>query len=121
MTPFEIYLLLTLDSVLGFLISATIFFGIAVIGSSCVFMVADDGYYDKKIKAKAKKVAVFAVPLMTFFWLAAVLTPSTKTAIAMYVIPPVMNSEAAKKVPDILNKSLELIGKKLDESLGKKK
>lgn len=120
MTPFEIYLMLTLDKIVGLLFGAAFVCFIATAVSAFIFNVADKEI-NGEAKKEAKKALSFAAPLLAFFCIAYVLTPSTKTAIAMYVIPPVVNSEAAQRIPDILNKSLDLIDKKLDESLGKKK
>ena len=113
MTPFEIYVLLILDNVKLFFVVVSV----VLVPISIGIVVAAFGE-DVEFGKKHWKKPPFA---LIFCFLMATMIPSTKIAIAMYVIPPVMNSEAAKKVPDILNKSLELIDKKLDESLGKKK
>ena len=117
MTPFEIYVLLILDNVKTFFIIITV----AMVPISVGVMVAafseEIGEEIEVCKKHWKKPPLALIVCL----LLATMIPSTKTAIAMYVIPQVMNSEAAQKVPDILNKSLELIDKKLDESLGKKK
>ena len=113
MTPFEIYVLLILDNVKLFFVVASV----ALIPISIAIAVAAFGEEVEFAKKHWKKPPLALI----FCFLMATMIPSTKIAIAMYVIPPAMNSEAAKKVPDIFNKSLELIDKKLDESLGKKK
>ena len=113
MTPFEIYVLLILDNVrLFFAVASVVLVPVSILITVSAF---GDGV---EFCQKHWKNPILAI---IFCFLAATMLPSTKIAIAMYVIPPVMNSEAAKKVPDIFNKSLELIDKKLDESLGKKK
>ena len=115
-------MLLILDSIVGFLAVAMILSGILTIILLIIIFVIYGGEADEDDgRRRTGRAIKIVVPAFVFFLLAAALTPSTKIAIAMYVIPPVMNSEAAKKAPDIFNKSLELIDKKLDESLGNKK
>lgn len=117
-TPFEIYVLLTLDRVVGLFVALTSFGTIALVFVWIILMLYRNEeqdaprYYFLSLKISAL-VTVISLILAT-------LIPSTRTAIAMLAIPTVANSEAANKVPDLINKSLDLIDRRLDEALKKK-
>ena len=96
MTAFDIYLISTLDSVLtlcGLLAGASI---VAVVISLSAYTEFGNIKYLKCLKK--------AIIIFVFAGLALVFIPSSKTAIAMYTVPPVLeavqNNKEIQKLPD---------------------
>ncbi|MGE8279072.1 MAG: hypothetical protein ACN6O2_01435 [Stenotrophomonas sp.] len=83
-SPFEIYLVMQLDSLVGLAIGFSILFGAATLFA--VFAVFDD--CDRPILALSVTAGPFLVAVLT-----AALLPSSKTAAAMVVIPAIANNE----------------------------
>lgn len=112
-TPFAIYLILQLDSIyhllLVMLAISLVCFGFFFIPS--VFGIMDD---DIKLYQRAKPYLKITGSLMIICILLVTFIPSTKTAIAMYTIPDVLNNKKVQAIPD---KALDLINQKLDEFL----
>ena len=84
-SPFEIYLVMQLDSLVGLAIGFSILFGVATLFA--VFAALDDAL-DRPIFALSVTAGPFLVAALT-----AALLPSSKTAAAMVVIPAIANNE----------------------------
>lgn len=94
MTAWQIYWVMQLDSINSFFLCST---AGAVFAPMAAGMISDGelvwNYEQKRIRRWAK-VCFWMAPL---FLIAAVLTPSTKTAAAMIVLPAIANSETLRK------------------------
>lgn len=84
-SPFEIYLVMQLDSLVGLSIAFSLLFGAATLFA--VFSAFDDAF-DRPILVISMTAAPFLVAVLT-----ATLLPSSKTAAAMIVIPAIANNE----------------------------
>lgn len=97
-TPFEMYLLTRLDA-LGFS-----FFMFGVIGTLAVVATG----------VNIKRWAFWFLPIPIGFLLLSVLTPTTKQAAAIIMVPAIVNNEEVQKLPDnilrLANEWLEELG-----------
>lgn len=84
-SPFEIYLVMQLDSLVGLAVCFSIFFGIATL-VAVVGVVGDD--LERPIFALVVTAGPFLAAVLT-----AAILPSSKTAAAMIVIPAIANNE----------------------------
>lgn len=106
MNAFETYLILQLDAIRVLIIVCTLstisFFLVRAV-------IADKGTEEdqKKVLGTAKRDAIIVFILACLL----VMIPSTKTALAILVVPAVTQNEEAKKIP---GKVIELINEKLD-------
>ena len=100
-TPFEIYLVMQLNSLCWLLlILCTVTGGVSVvsfINLLCISATLRDAFEER---ALFKRILKISVPLNIVFLLLFVVTPSTKTVAAMYVIPNIVNNENVQKLPD---------------------
>lgn len=109
MTAFEVYLVMQADSVVVCSIIAALILALA---SVPVALLASDG----QLTWKVPKVLC---SLAAVFFLVAMLTPSTKTLAAMYVIPAVTSEHAVEKIAPEVREVWELAKDALREA-GKK-
>ena len=107
MSGFELYLLLLLDNLNAFFI---IFSILLIVSAGIMALYAALEMEDVK-HWKAAGIAGFV------FAFIAVLLPSTKDAVLIYVVPPVINSERAQEIPE---KILDLVDVWLEEAKPKK-
>ncbi len=113
-TPFEIYLVMQMDSLCWLLfILCTVTGGVSVV--SFVELLID--FTTEEKRAPLKKVLKINVPLSIMFLLLFVATPSTKTVAAMYVVPKVVNNENVQKLPDEM---LQLFRESVKDMMPKK-
>lgn len=109
MNAFETYLILQLDSLHVANVLLMFYLLISGIVRGFYLDMHDQG---EKVPVMAKRHAMIA---LAFLCLGAVV-PSTKTALAMFIVPAVTQNEEAKKIP---GKVIELINEKLDGLLKK--
>lgn len=96
-TPFEIYLVMQMDSFCVLFSVLFLFMGGLALAS--VFVVCE---YDTENKRRTlfKKVLMVTATLSVVSLLLAVFIPSSKTVAAMYVVPKIVNNENVQKIPD---------------------
>ena len=119
-TPFQIYLISIADSLAipFFIIVAASIIGSVICGIWWATRIAD-GYNtdddDKIITKKARKstLTLFLIAIVTSF--VCVFIPDTKTLIAMYTIPPIVNNKEVQKLPENLVKFANDYLEKLDK------
>ncbi len=110
MTPWFVYWIIKLDSLRTLLSGITLIFTLAfsVIISIKWQCKMDNKPVDKNLKRIGRVVQILAI-LFAALWLC---TPTTKEAVAIYVIPKVVNNEQVQSIPDNLSK---LFNVKLEE------
>ena len=98
-SPLIIYVIGLVDKLQFVFIVLTIF---GAIGSFMFFSasISDDEYESDKKMFKSWFKRVLAVTI--FSLVCSVAIPSSKTLIAMYVIPPIAKSEVVNEIPDVL-------------------
>jgi hypothetical protein len=114
-TGWEIYLITRLDAILVFATVLTVAGGIVGVTWGIIGAVEVSDLYDgetKKAKWKAYRryfvnaLIVWAIPCCVV-----IMTPSTKQAVAIYLIPNIANNEQIQKIPGnaatLLNAKLE--------------
>lgn len=101
-TPFQMYLLLMLDSicVVTAIITIVLAFITFIIG---VMSVAND--VNEEDRESARKLLKYLVPVFLLSLLLAVFIPNTKQAATIFLVPKVLNNE---KVQDIGQNGLDL-------------
>ena len=110
-TPWEVYWITRLDSVHGFFIGlfAVSFVMMGMCGS---FIMMEQLWNDEDIWPSIKKKYTIGIiiPLVAIFL--ATLTPSTKEACVIYLIPKIANNEQVQKIP---NNFAKLLNTKMEE------
>ncbi len=98
-SPLIIYVIGLVDKLQSVFIVLTIF---GAIGSFMFFLasISDDEYESDKKMFKSWFKRVLAVTIFSLVCLVAI--PSSKTLIAMYVIPPIAKSQIVNEIPDVL-------------------
>ena len=91
-TPFQIYLVMQLDSFLS-IFTAFLIFSFLYAGVVCLFHLNDFSEEKKQKWPSRKKAIKLAVSIFFVSSVLLSLTPSTKTAAAMIVIPAIVNNE----------------------------
>lgn len=113
-TPFEIYLVMQMNSLCVLLLILCLATGgisvLSFIELLCPFATEEKRTF-------LKKVLKISVPLSIVFLLLFAVTPSTKTVAAMYVVPKVVNNENAQKLPDEM---LQLFRESIKDMMPKK-
>ena len=104
MNAFETYLIFQLDSINLGITTLMVFIVVAMI----VAALCNIGPDQHKTPVMVRKLTTAFLVLMVI----AVMLPSTKTAIAMLVIPPITQNDEAKKIP---GKLIDLLNRRLDE------
>ena len=97
-TPFTIYLIGLIDSLLHLLDALT---GISA-ASTIIFAISYfscDRSCDQKVWYRRLKYALVTTAIIIFSF---VTIPTPKTLIAMYILPPIASSEVVKEIPDVL-------------------
>ena len=114
-TPFQIYLMSLADALFDALviltvISAAITFLMAI-EPDLKYMSKHDSDKEKEDKdSHNKKITTSFIKSFVCFFLfalAAVLMPSTKTLVAMYVVPRVVNNTSVQKMPEAVLRFVE--------------
>ena len=85
----------------------------------CFYFVArgDEAIWGKEILKKLRRCLWVALAASVASAVIAIFTPTTKEAIAIYVLPKVVNSEAGQEAQELPLKLIRLIDKKADELL----
>ena len=108
-TPLMIYLIGIADNVTFFLGIVTRFGG--VVGALYLFCSLDGDY-----EIDWKLVKRFLIPYIIFVFLL-IITPSSKTLAAMYIIPPIANNQTVQELPkEVLNFVKEYLKDQRDDS-----
>lgn len=113
-TPFEIYLVMQMNSLCWLLlILCLVTGGISVVS----FIELLSVFTTEEKRTPLKRVLKISVPLSIVFLLLFVFTPSTKTVAAMYVVPKIVNNENVQKLPDEM---LQLFHESIKDMMPKK-
>jgi hypothetical protein len=113
LSPFTLYLIFTAGSLKELIIVTTIVVGAASAAAGIFALVEDE--FGVLTYAKAGLMAAAALALV------AVLTPSTKTLIAMFGIPALVEGTKAVASSEVGEKSYRAVNKLLDEYLAERK
>lgn len=108
-TPLMIYLISIADNIINFLIAVTVIGG----GVCALYLLIslDDCY-----EIDWKLVKRFLIPYIIFVFLL-IITPSSKTLAAMYIIPPIANNQEVQELPkEVLNFIKEYLKDQRDDS-----
>ena len=111
-----IYLISTVDSLnvlLGIIFAISVIF--LVVLSIASFVDAIDDTFDEDQRIAIKRKLRFVFILSTISSLLFMLTPNSKTIAAMYLVPKVVNSKAAKELSNVPEKLVNILNKKLDD------
>ena len=106
LSALDIYLVTRMDS-LGFFFALVTILSAVCIAFFVIRWIDASDYFDGKEEAEkkrayaAKRIMIFFCPLLVGAF-GVVLTPSTKTLAAMYVLPAIVNSEAVQQIPSEL-------------------
>lgn len=101
-TPFQMYLLLMLDSVCAVTVIITIVLAFITFVFGAMLVACDVNEEEQKY---ARKFLKYLVPVFVLSLLSAVFIPNTKQAATIFLVPKVLNNE---KVQDIGQNSLDL-------------
>lgn len=106
LSALDIYLVTRMDSLRFFFALVTILSAVCIAFFVICWIDAGVGCNDEEeTKTKrayaAKRIMIFFCPLLVGAF-GVILTPSTKTLAAMYVLPAVVNSEAVQQIPSEL-------------------
>jgi len=114
MNIFEVYLILQADDIKGI----AIVLGVIGLIASIIYRAVTASEFYREEEATAITLKRFKYVLKISLTLLAIgsVTPSTKTIVAMYAVPSIVNNEKVQMLPE---KILDLIDKKVDEALGK--
>lgn len=112
-TPWAIYLILQLDSIINFF-SAVVFISSLITVGILIPVIYAISESQIELYKKLKPFLINSVISLAIFSIIFTLIPSTKTALAMYTIPDILNNKKVQAIPD---KALDLINQKLDEYL----
>ena len=113
MSAWEVYLLLKLDAIRALLIAlAIISFIISVIAS----MIEPTKEISEKDLTLAAKYSLI-VGLISFFFF--IVTPSTKQAIAMYVVPKITKGQVSENIATYLEQYLDIKLKDIKSEINK--
>ena len=117
-TPWAIYWITRLDSILNFFKSFTFVISFIFVIFFITGMVhwgmgiSDDNKDDKKFGKKFLKLSIIISPFLLFCIFGIIFTPSTKEIIAIYAVPKMVNNEDVQQIPANFAK---LINGKLQE------
>lgn len=100
-TPFDIWLISTANSVIGLLFFITVVSALTSAAAGIVF-VASNFYkneyeLDKYLSGVTKSILKLSVPTLLVSLILLTAIPSSKTLAAMYVIPKIANSDIVQK------------------------
>lgn len=104
-TMWDVYWFTRLDSLIGLCIFFIVVFATMLIVMG-IFAVIEDRW------EKVKKSFMICAATMTFFIILATFLPSTKEAVAIYILPKIVNNEQIQKLPD---NALQLMNTKMEE------
>jgi Ca2+/Na+ antiporter len=124
-TAWDVYWILRLDVIGGFFIFIAIVIGIAFLVASAGFLIMGKSDYYEEAREGCKKISIWTGIIAFFVIPVALLTPSTKEACVIYLIPQIANNEQAQKVPENFAKLLnvkmeEWMKAAIIENVGKK-
>jgi len=112
MSAFELYWILRLDSISSFFIGSGVFLLIVpvfcfiiytMIASNDIFCCCNKEEEDqKKNKNFLKRIAISTLIIGIVFSIISVFVPTTKEAILIYSVPPIVNNERVKELPNQL-------------------
>lgn len=110
-TPWEVYWITRLDSVNVFFICL---FAVPVImmGVCGIFIMEEELWNDEDIWPSIKKKYTIGIIISLVAIFLATLTPSTKEACVIYLIPKIANNEQVQKIP---NNFAKLLNTKMEE------
>jgi hypothetical protein len=112
-TPFEIYLLLQMDTIISFL-KILLFFSLmlsALAGAGWLMAFED---YEREVRNWSGRMLRLALPLLLFSSITYTLTPSTKTLVTMYSVPEVLQVLKSDKAQELGGKALVGVEKLLN-------
>jgi len=117
MSGFDIYWILKLDAIRDSLgvISFFVFIGTFLSGA-CAFAMWLNDDAKKKIFRQLRNGSCMLGVLFAVFFVLHILTPTTKQACTIYVLPKIINNEKVQKIPE---KILELSNQWLDDHIDK--
>ena len=97
-TPFEVYLVMQLDSISVFLFATTILLGISLLISFLIGAINSDMYTEETVKRGKAQMArtLKFVPLLVCLGFSSALIPSSKTAAAMIILPALTSKEVTE-------------------------
>ena len=106
LSALDIYLVTRMDSLKFFFALVTILSAVCIAFFVIRWIDASVGCNDEeenktKRAYAAKRIMIFFCPLLVGAF-GVILTPSTKTLAAMYVLPAIVNSEAVQQIPSEL-------------------
>lgn len=104
-TMMDVYWITRLDSLIGLCIFLIIMFAVMIIALGVFSIVEDKWDKVKKSFYIFSSLLVFIIVICTFL-------PSTKEAVAIYMIPKIANNEQLQKLPD---NALRLLNTKFEE------
>ena len=131
-TPSQLYWLTRLDSIKSYLdgidtlaLLCTIACTVIVLATSCHITFASNdslGWYSnmtkeameaakepwKKLRSSVSRILFASIPILSLIGLSNALLPTTREMAAIHVIPMIVNSEAAQKLPDIASEFVDL-------------
>ncbi len=114
LSPFTLYLIFTAGDL-------RTLFGIASLGGMIVMLFTTIAYSIEVGKLPPRLVYKAGIPAVVVVGLLSVLTPSTKTLVAMYGIPALIEGTKTAAASEVGQKSYRAINKLLDEYLTEKK
>ncbi len=113
-TPFEIYLVMQLDSLCVLFLTLCMITGGVSAGSFIDLLI---NFATEERRTFLKKALKVSTLLWAVFLLLSVFTPSSKTVAAMYVVPKIVNNENVQKLPDEM---LQLFRESIKDMMPKK-
>ena len=103
MSTFMFYLITCADRVSGmlFTIFALTFIVAVILGVQFFALnLSDDSNEKEKSEKRLKKPFIIVAMCAVFLLMIYVFTPSTKSAMAIYVVPKIVNNEKVQQIPD---------------------
>lgn len=115
-TPFTVYLIGQLDEII-WIFKRIAFLSFAGSAVSFYAYILFDSDSERAMRKSIFRVFVVAVSVCLVSGVASVITPSSRTAAAMLVLPPIINDQDVQQLPKSV---VKLANKKIQEVLGGK-
>ena len=114
----HVYLFTRIDSIIVFMVLFSIAITLAACIHACLSMFYDMAYTsieDKAVRLKLRKQTPYTAATVILLWFSIALIPNQKEAAAIYLLPKIANSSAAKEAEKLPETLVKLIDAKMEE------
>ena len=114
----HVYLFTRIDSIIVFMVLFSIAITLAACIHACLSMfydMAGTSIEDKAVRLKLRKQTPYTAATVILLWFSIALIPNQKEAAAIYLLPKIANSSAAKEAEKLPETLVKLIDAKMEE------